>query len=155
VAPVELYLIQHGQAVAEEIDPNRPLTDCGRAEVRRVAQAAAEHGVAVRTVCHSGKRRAVETAAILAEEVARGQSPEKMAGLAPKDDPRRTAEAVEAMEEPVALVGHMPHLSRLVSVLVVEDPDREIVAFRQGGLVKLVRDERWRVAWILVPELAG
>jgi hypothetical protein len=49
----------------------------------------------------------------------------------------------------------MPHLNRLVSILVVGDPDREIVAFRQGGLVKLVRDEGWRVAWILVPELAG
>lgn len=79
------------QAVAEEIDPDRPLTDRDRVEVRRVAQAAAEHGVAVRTVCHSGKRRAVEMAAILAEEIARGRTPAKMAGVAPKDDPRRTA----------------------------------------------------------------
>ena len=147
--------MQHGQAVAEEIDPDRPLTDRGRTEVRRVAQAAAEHRVTVRTVCHSGKRRAVETAVILAEEVALGRIPEKMAGLAPKDDPRWTAQAVEAMKEPVALVGHMPHLSRLVSILVVGDPDREILSLRQGGLVKLVRNGEWRVVWILVPELTG
>lgn len=155
MAPRELYLMQQGDAVAEEIDLERPLTDGGRDEVRRVAEAAVRRGVAIRKVYHSGKRRAEETAEILAAEVARGETPEGMEGLAPKDDPRRAAAAVEATEGAVALVGHLPHLSRLVSLLVANNPDREIVAFRQGGLVKLACDDGWRIAWILVPELVA
>lgn len=147
--------MQHGEALAEEVHPDRPLTDRGREEVERVARAAASRGVAVSAVLHSGKRRAAETAAILASHLAAGIEPEKIPGLAPKDDPRAAAEAVASREGPIALVGHMPHMSRLASLLVVGEPDREIVAFRQGGLVKLTRETEWRVAWILVPELAG
>lgn len=147
--------MQHGEALPEEVDPDRPLTDRGREEVERVARAAASRGVAVSAVLHSGKRRAAETAVIVALHLAAGIEPEKIPGLAPKDDPRAAAEAVGVREGPIALVGHMPHLSRLVSLLVVGEPDREIVAFRQGGLVKLTHEAGWRVAWILVPELAG
>ena len=32
-----LYLVQHGAAVSKEIDPERPLSQEGRAEVRKVA----------------------------------------------------------------------------------------------------------------------
>jgi phosphohistidine phosphatase len=152
---VELYLMQHGEALAEEVHPDRPLTDRGREEVEHVARGAASRGVTVSAVLHSGKRRAAETAAILASYLAAGIEPEKTPGLAPKDDPRAAAETIVAREGPIAVVGHMPHLSRLVSLLVAGDPDREIVAFRQGGLVKLTRETRWRVAWILVPELVG
>jgi hypothetical protein len=34
---MDLYLMQHGQATTETEDPERPLTDAGRAAVQRVA----------------------------------------------------------------------------------------------------------------------
>jgi phosphohistidine phosphatase len=37
---MDLYLMQHGQATTETEDPERPLTDAGRAAVQRVAQRA-------------------------------------------------------------------------------------------------------------------
>ena len=37
VTYMDLYLIQHGQATTETEDPERPLTDAGRAAVQRVA----------------------------------------------------------------------------------------------------------------------
>jgi phosphohistidine phosphatase len=52
------------------------------------------------------------------------------------------------------VAGHLPHLSRLASLLVTGDPDIEVVAFRNSGLVALGRDGAgWRIAWILTPEL--
>jgi phosphohistidine phosphatase len=52
------------------------------------------------------------------------------------------------------LVGHLPHLSRLASLLLVDDPGREIVAFRMGGIVCCGHGEgRWRLKWMLTPEL--
>ena len=33
---MRLYLVQHGEAKSEEEDPDRPLTDRGASDVRRV-----------------------------------------------------------------------------------------------------------------------
>ncbi|MGH7565162.1 MAG: hypothetical protein ACREK5_12180 [Gemmatimonadota bacterium] len=65
------------------------------------------------------------------------------------------AEAHGGIDLPTMGDGHLPHLSRLVSLLAVDDPDREIVRFRQGGALCFARtEEGWRIAWYLTPELA-
>ena len=38
VTDMDLYLMQHGQSTTETEDPERPLTDAGRAAVQRVAE---------------------------------------------------------------------------------------------------------------------
>jgi phosphohistidine phosphatase SixA len=35
---MRLYLMQHGKAVLEEVDPARPLSDQGRSDVRKMAE---------------------------------------------------------------------------------------------------------------------
>lgn len=152
---MDLYLVQHGEARPESEDPARPLSERGRQEVGRVARAAARLGLGVGLIPHSGKLRARQTAEILAEVLHPGGGLAEMAGLAPNDDPTVVARAVEAAPEPWLLVGHLPHLSRLLSLLVVGDPARPVVAFRMGALVSLARDdESWRLRFILTPELA-
>ncbi len=151
---MDLYLVQHGEAKPETADPARPLTDRGRHEVARVASAAARAGVRVTRIGHSGKLRARETADILAAELRPPGGASEVAGLAPLDDPAVAARLVAAATEPMMLVGHLPHLSRLASLLILSDPAPEIVAFRMGGIVCLGRTEDgWRVKWILTPEL--
>ena len=154
MSSLDLILVQHGEAVREEIDPQRPLSAHGREEVERVARYAAARGVSVGTVRHSGKRRAAETAAILAAHLAPGTEPREMAGLAPGDDPDSVAEALEEIDTSLALVGHLPHLSRLASLLVAGDPEFGIVAFENAGLVALERGSPLcRILWVLTPEL--
>jgi phosphohistidine phosphatase len=61
---------------------------------------------------------------------------------------------VAEAREPWLLVGHLPHLSRLLSLLVVGDPDRGLLAFRMSGLVGLGRESGgWRLRFVLTPEL--
>src|SRR3989475_4039548 len=55
---MDCYLVQHGEAKPEQEDPARPLSDRGRREVERVAQAAQRSEVAVAAIFHSGKLRA-------------------------------------------------------------------------------------------------
>ena len=55
---MRLYLVQHGKAKPAEEDPNRGLTDEGRAEVRRVAEFLAEQQISISLIHHSGKARA-------------------------------------------------------------------------------------------------
>jgi phosphohistidine phosphatase len=156
-ATVELYLVQHGEAKPEEQDPARPLTDRGREDAARVARAAARSGLRVTAIHHSGKLRARQTAEILAAELKPEKGVSQLDGLAPNDDPHLAERVALRQSAPVLLVGHLPHLSRLASLLLVGDPSREIIAFRMGGMVCLDRGDEglWRLRWALVPELAA
>lgn len=155
---MDLYLMQHGLAVAEEADPTRPLTPTGRAEVERVAQAAAAAGVRVERCCHSGKLRAAQTATILADAL--GARVEALDGLAPADPTEPVVTwldtAARAGGGAIAVVGHLPFLDRLAAQLVTGDADGHVVQFRNAGLVRLTPSgagSRYAIAWVLTPDL--
>jgi len=76
--------------------------------------------------------------------------------LAPSADPGRAQDAVENATAPLMLVGHLPHLARLASLLLVGDAHREIVRFRTAAMARLERTDRgWALTWILTPDLVG
>lgn len=152
---MHVYLVQHGEAETKQVDPERPLTDRGRETVRDVAAAASRLGLEVTRIRHSGKTRAAQTAAQLAQALAPAEGIEAITGLAPNDDVAPVAEALASTTEPLMLVGHLPFLARLAGALLCGDPRREPVRFRNGAVVCLVREaEEWQVAWVLTPELA-
>ena len=153
---MQIYLVQHGEAKAEVEDPARPLTDRGREEVQRVARLAALLGLPLAEILHSGKLRARQTAETMADNLWPSRGLRELGDMAPNDDPVKARAELEATREPLMLVGHLPHLSRLASSLLVGDPGREIIRFRMGAIVCLVRAEHaWRLHWILTPELAS
>jgi phosphohistidine phosphatase len=160
---VDIYLMQHGQAVAAEVDPARPLSDGGRESVMVVAGHAAVRGVRIDRIVHSGKLRAEQTAIILADATY-CTDVSAHSGLAPLDDVHEAAaRLVHPESSSLAIVGHLPFLDRFASLLVAGDPDAHVVAFRNAGLVHLVRAAAgeprgaagsFAVSWLLVPELA-
>jgi phosphohistidine phosphatase len=153
---LRVYLVQHGEAKPEAEDPARPLTDRGRDEVRRVAERAAALGIQVAEIRHSGKSRARQTAEIFAAALSPSRGMRETEGLAPADDPGKARAAIESACDPLMLVGHLPHLSRLASLLLLGDPGREIIRFRNGAIICLAKvQDHWLVQWILTPELAG
>lgn len=157
---VDIYLMQHGAATSAEVDPARPLTPAGRASVERVAARAGTAGVRADQCVHSGKVRAEQTAHILAEAV--GARVEDRAGLNPSDSVQPIAEWLNARagvvpDGAVAVVGHLPFLDRLTSLLIAGDEDTQVVRFQNAGLVKLVPKGEapgYAVGWILTPDLA-
>lgn len=151
---MELYLVQHGEAVPESEDPQRPLSASGRSEVEKVARYAAGLKLGVSLILHSGKLRAQQTAEILAQHLAPPQGIRELKRLAPTDDPQVAEALIRQAAEPIMLVGRLPHLSCLASLLILGSPEKEVVHFRNGGMVCLGRDESgWAVHWILTPEL--
>jgi phosphohistidine phosphatase len=153
---MDLYLMQHGEAKAESEDPARPLSERGRQEVERVARHAARLRLGIALVEHSGKLRALQTAEIVASHLEPRPRVEERPGLAPNDDPADLARALQQASEPRLVVGHLPFLARLVSLLVVGDPSRPILAFRMGALVALGREaEGFRLRFVLPPELVA
>jgi phosphohistidine phosphatase len=153
---MEIYLVQHGEAKSEAEDPQRPLTDKGREEVTAVAGYVSSLGIKVSRIFHSGRLRAKQTAEILAQHLSPALGVEEREGLAPLDDPREAKTLVEGVKEPTMLVGHLPHLSRLTSLLILDDPDKEVVKFTMGGIICLGKTERgWAIGWVLTPQMVG
>ncbi len=154
---MRLYLMQHGKSKSKEEDPDRSLTDKGRSEVERVAAFLARTAPSEGILIHlSGKTRARETAEALADKL-EAASVEATDGLAPLDDPAEWAERLGETDKGVVLVGHLPHLARLTSLLLASDPERGVVEFSNAGMVCLQRSEdgRWALLWSVVPALLG
>lgn len=153
---MKLYLVQHGEAKPKEEDPDRPLTDAGRGDVEAVAAfLATQPELRLARILHSGKTRARQTAELLGARLSVREGVQEADGLDPLADPATWGARLADLEEDLMLVGHLPHLSRLASLLLCGDAGREIVRFRQGGVVSLGRDEAlvWSLRWIVVPEL--
>lgn len=81
-----IYLVQHGQAHPEADDPERSLTEEGKAVVNRIGQLASAFEVPVYQIFHSGKTRARQTAEIMANYLKPPLGVNEIKGMNPKDD---------------------------------------------------------------------
>jgi len=151
---MKLYLAQHGDAMSKEEDPGRPLSERGEQDVRSMSSRLGDAGIQVTRVWHSGKLRAEQTAEILAKKILSGRKTECIKGLAPNDPVAEFASDADVWDEDMLVVGHLPFISRLVSLLMVGDVQHELVCFSPGSVVCLERGDadRWIIAWMLRPE---
>ena len=62
---MRLFVVQHGDAVPKDVDPDRPLSDRGRADLQLLLEFLATRNTRIDQIFHSGKARARETAEIL------------------------------------------------------------------------------------------
>lgn len=151
---MHLYLAQHGLAVPEDVDPNRPLSEPGRTDIQRLAARLGRAGIVVEQVLHSGKTRAAQTAEILAEPLLAGGAPQARGGLKPNDPVEALASEIADWSADTLIVGHLPFVGRLASHLLVGDANQPLLTFQPGSLACLERDAdgHWRLAWMLRPE---
>lgn len=152
-----LYLIQHGEAKSKEEDPERGLTDRGAANAKKAGAFLKQLEHKITSIRHSGKKRAEQTAQILADEIGHNIPVEICSGLAPTDDISIIRKEIKTMQQDsIIIVGHLPHLSRLASDLLTNDQDREIIHFRNARIVCLTSDsetQTWKLEWMVTPEI--
>lgn len=152
---MKLYLVRHGEPKPESEDPERPLSDKGREEIERLAAFIKEHSdIHIKSIQHSGKLRAEQTAEILAQTLQPAGGLKQSDSLKPLDDPSIWADRLSTLDEDIMLVGHLPHLSKLVSDLITRDAEKKIVDFTTGGLVCLSRDAAglWAIQGMTDPD---
>lgn len=149
---MNIYLVRHGEAVSAQHHLERPLTPAGREAVERVAQMAADKNIQVSSIFHSGILRAEQTAEILAAHLQLSGKVQQRSGLLPQDDPAIAQAELQTAEQPLMLVGHLPHLSRLAALLITGTAEPEVTEFTPATLVCCRRhDSKWRIAWTLTP----
>jgi len=151
---MKLYLVQHGIPKPESEDPQKPLSEIGKMEVEKVAQALKKAGIKVAQIFHSGKLRAKQTAEIIGDYLNPSEGILEAEGLKPLDPSEIWANKLSDFKDSVMLVGHLPHLQKLCSMLIVRDAEKPVIKFRQGGVVALERDDKgnWIISWIVYPD---
>lgn len=159
---VKLFLLRHAHAVSEAEDPVRPLSERGRDQMRALTDfLLTRSSLEVERVWHSPLTRARETADLFCEQLGIKGTRREIDGLLPFDDVRGVARRLSGFGHPLLVVGHEPHLGRLVSMLVCGNTDQEVVDFKKGALLCLEREATkshtilWRIRWLITPGLLG
>lgn len=151
---MKLYIMQHGDAVSKEENPDRPLSSQGIKDVEHIAQFVANAGVGVKHVIHSGKTRALQTAEIMANAIAPQGEIETNPQLNPNDPVSHILEQINQMHEDILITGHLPFVAKLVAQLVSSDENNDIVAYTPGSIVCLEPSDRgWSIAWMIRPAI--
>ncbi len=151
---MQIFLVQHGQAMTTSEDPLRPLTPEGFESARRIGAWARDAAVNVTHIRHSGKLRAEQTAQILAEYLNPSGGLISASGLAPNDDVVPVARIATNEWANSMLVGHLPFLNRLAGLLVTGNPEIQVVRFCNAGIVCLLNEKKtWSINWVMTPEL--
>ena len=159
---MNLYIIRHAIAVDEgtpeyEDDSQRPLTDKGKKKMRQIAKGLRALGVGFDLILSSPYVRAKETAEIVADVFKMKKSIEYSENLIPMGDPDLLiAEINEKYSvDSIALVGHEPHLTHLIGLLISENAGADIT-LKKGGVCNLSADDlhharQATLEWLLTP----
>ncbi|MHC4564022.1 MAG: phosphohistidine phosphatase SixA [Planctomycetota bacterium] len=152
---MKLYLVQHAQALLTEQDPSRPLSEAGRSETARIVRFLKPLRLTVERIWHSGKTRAAQTAEIYVRAVTAREGLAARDGLAPNDNVALLRDELAVATDDTMIVGHMPSVSKLATLLLTGYESPPIVAFVNAGIVCLGRspDSRWQVEWVVTPQM--
>ena len=155
---MRLYLVQHADAVESSVDPARPLSPRGARDAQALAKAGARYRIEAAEVVHSGKARARQTAEAIAEAL--NLPVRSTAGLDPLDPVQPFADQCAGMR-PTIVVGHLPFLERLATLLLAGREEPSVVAFQRGGMICLERrgapeagspHGAWCLLWTAFPD---
>ena len=152
---MKVYLVRHGEAVSSEYHPQKPLSKQGLADVRKVASFIEPLGISVEHIWHSGKLRAAQTAEILTESISMEKGCSAHENLGPNDDVTIIANEIEAYNTNLMIVGLLPYMGHLTSLLVSGKDAAGVIAFDTGSIVCLNGSDpgRWQIEWMITPKI--
>lgn len=148
---MKLYLVQHGQALAEELDPQRGLSEKGIKETQNMAEFCRRKELEVDLIWHSKKLRSFQTAKIFSQYLGDIELVERD-DLNPKDPVDKFSKEIEKLNKDLMIVGHLPFLQKLTAKLLVNSVDCPLITFRYSGIVCLGYEQDWKISWFIIPE---
>jgi len=154
---MKLYIVQHGEATAKDINPERPLTDKGHNDIKNISQFLKQSDIQLDQVIHSGKLRAKETSEYFVKMLTNPSSSVVNDNINPNDSLEPLADEIQTWESDTLIVGHLPYLAKLVSYLTTGNDAYLNISFQPGSIVCLERNGelKWQINWMIRPELLG
>jgi len=149
---MKLYLVQHGLSLSEDIDPEKPLSPQGREQTQGVAEFLKGKNFQVDELWHSPKKRAAQTAQVFSENILCSRIQERE-DLNPLDPVKDFPQEIESSDKDLMIVGHLPFLQNLASLLLSGTENNQFISFRNSGVLCLEKADAWKVLWAVTPEL--
>lgn len=149
---MKLYLIKHGRALPEEKDPKKSLSQEGRLDSEKMAKFLQSKNIKVACIWHSKKKRSIQTAQIISQFIASDKVTERD-DLNPLDLVKKFPEEILKAKEDLIIVGHLPFLEKLASLLLTGQEDFELVCFKYSGVLCLEHEQHWKITWFLTPDM--
>ena len=154
---MKLYILRHAHAHPGKPDSERPVSPKGRDTIERLARFLKATKYAKPAVIHhSTLLRAKQTARILTAEMQWLIPTHEFSGMEPASPVSSAAQLYNSIAENTLLVGHEPHLSRLISHLLTGSEKAVDLQLKKGGLVCLEKSEKtvphWKLLWSLPPK---
>jgi len=149
------YIVQHGQSLTKDLDPEKGLSNQGIETVEKIARVAQQYGVKVNRIQHSGKKRARQTAELLAAILEPADGLQEITGIKPLDDVAAFAARVDYSAHTM-VVGHLPFLERLTSFLITGQQSPVVFKLQNGGILCLDQIENSdspAIKWALMPQV--
>jgi len=149
------YIVQHGMNLTKDLDPEKGLSPQGIEDVKKIAQVAQQYGVKVARIQHSGKKRARETAEILATFLMPVLGLQEVVGINPLDDVAAFASQVDYTIDTM-VVGHLPFLERLISFLITGRQSPIVFKLQNGGILcidQIENSDSPVIKWALMPRV--
>jgi phosphohistidine phosphatase len=148
--------VQHGEPVSKEVDPERPLSEKGKQDAKKIAEFLKASGIKIDIILSSTKKRAIETAEIFADRLLPKQGRQQREGLAPNDPVDKLYNEIERdMKKETMIVGHLPFLQKFSSMAITGKESNILVDFCQAGVVCLERESPglWQLIFAVTPDL--
>jgi len=152
-----LCLMQHGVCLPEEVNPEQPLSPVGREQIEKSAAAVRRLGLKFDAVLSSTRKRAFQTAELVAQAVGFPASRIVQSDALKANVPaERCLEFLLGFEKKSSLfvAGHLPSLHNLACLLLASGPGLTL-RFENGGLACLdvhsLRTRTAALAFLLTP----
>jgi phosphohistidine phosphatase len=156
-----IYFLRHSSAGKSMLDANkderRPLDEEGILQARYVGRLLAGLDVQVERIISSPLKRARQTAAIAANELAFESAVEVDDALRPQAQLAQFQTLLSRLKQydAVMVVGHNPSLSEFLSKTISAGAGTTKIDFKKGAVAKVeIAGRKGLLAWLVTPKIA-
>lgn len=145
--------MRHGEALSPQADPERGLTDNGKLKIETLAKHLHQQGLKFSHIIHSKKKRAFQTAEIMASHISPEIKPVLHQNITPNDDPALITDEINRWDEDTLITSHLPFVPNLITSLTGQDAYLSAISFETGTIVCLEKNDNgvWSVIWATSP----
>jgi len=146
---LKLYLMRHGDALSSDVDPQRGLSEQGKAAVSQIACSLETRKINIKQILHSNKARARQTAEIVNRILANEMVCTESDVIKPNDDPHVLLKQIENEQKDTLIVSHLPFIPGLVQLLC---PTAQPINFEPAAVACLEKNgTNWALLWVEHP----
>ena len=145
--------MRHGEALSPQVDPERGLSENGKQKIELVASQLKKEGINFKQIIHSKKKRARETAEIMARITSPNIKPLAHQHISPNDDPEFILTELNSWDEDTLVASHLPFVPNLITALTGQDAYLTNISFETGTVVCLENNDNgaWSIKWSTSP----